>query len=115
MPGILHHVVVPCPRNPSTKPGSFRPTEMVRDMRGKRGKSRGLVDVCNGWRPKSVGTVLAREAFAADGGHRRGLSVGVPGGLSEPKGGAGRRACPGLSGRRTRILRVGAGDGVVRI
>jgi hypothetical protein len=46
---------------------------MVRDMRGMRGKSRGLVDVCIGRRPKSVGTVHAGEAFAADGAHRHEL------------------------------------------
>ena len=42
-----------------TKFRNFRPTEMVRDMRGMRGKSCGLVDICIGWRPKGVGTVLA--------------------------------------------------------
>jgi hypothetical protein len=50
----------------STKPPNYaylRPTKMVRDMRGMRGKSRGLVDVCIGWRPKSVGTVHAGEAL----------------------------------------------------
>jgi hypothetical protein len=63
-----------CPSAHETR--NFRPTEMVRDMRGMRGKSRGLVDVCIGWRPKSVGTVLAGEAFASDGAHRHELLQG---------------------------------------
>jgi hypothetical protein len=38
-------------REIAQRAGPPRPTEMVRDMRGMRGKSRGLVNVCIGWRP----------------------------------------------------------------
>ena len=51
-------------------------TKMVRDMRGMRGKSGGLVDVEIGWRPKSVGTAVARQASAADGAQRHELLQG---------------------------------------
>ena len=57
-------------------PWNIGPTEMVRDMRGMRGKSCGLVDVFAGWRPKRGGTVLAGEAFAADSAHRHALLQG---------------------------------------
>jgi len=53
---------------------------MVRDMRGMRGKSRGLVDGGIGCWSKSLRTVLGGEAFAADGAHRHELlQGGMPG------------------------------------
>ena len=51
-------------------------TKRVRDMRGMRGKSCGLVDVDIGLRPKSVGTAVAGQAFAGDGTQRHELLQG---------------------------------------
>jgi hypothetical protein len=69
-----------------------------------RGKSRGLVDVCISWRPKSVGTVLAGEAFAADGAYRHELLQGgihawqqlwaMVRGLKQSRSNPGQTNCP---------------------
>jgi hypothetical protein len=69
-PALLH-LLSPRPPNCTSNYAYLRPTKMVRDMRGK---SRGLVDVCIGCRPKSA--VLAGEAFAAYGAHRHELFQG---------------------------------------